>query len=111
MLVLADGATDEVFSNLNISDLAEIENLPDVVRRNGRPLASRETYLIVNQPLPTAQRAAAKRRFLQLRGIDDPQLTAARPRPRTVAGRAVGSPRPACRQPRPRARLGTPPRR
>jgi putative ABC transport system permease protein len=76
VLVMADGATDETFSNLTITDLSEIENLPDVVRKNDRPLASRETFLVVNQAVPDPAGGRPKRRFVQMRGIDDPQLTA-----------------------------------
>ena len=76
VLVMADGATDESFSNLTIGDLSEIENLPAVVRQEGRPMASRETFLVVNQPTPDPAGGRPKRRFLQLRGIEDPQLTA-----------------------------------
>jgi putative ABC transport system permease protein len=76
VLVLADGATDESFSNLNIADLSEIENLPEVVRQNGRPLASRETFLVVNQAVPDPAGGRPKRRFLQVRGIEDPRMTA-----------------------------------
>ncbi len=78
VLVLSDGATDESFSNLNAGDLAEIETLPEVQRdpQSGRPLASRETYLIVNQPLPNAPSKGPQRRFLQTRGIEQPLLAA-----------------------------------
>ncbi len=75
VLVLADGATDEVISNLTIGDLADLENLPEVVRENGRPLASRETFLVVNQPMGRGPDGRPKRSFLQLRGIEDAQLT------------------------------------
>jgi len=34
VVILAEGSIDEVMSNLNVSDLGEIENLPDV-RRDG----------------------------------------------------------------------------
>ncbi len=77
VIVLSDGATDEVISNLTIGDLSEIENLPQVVRQDGRPMASRETYLVALQVLPGSDGQRPKRRFLQVRGIDDPQLTAA----------------------------------
>ena len=78
VLVLSDGATDESFSNLNAGDLAEMETLPEVQRdpATGRPLASRETYLIVNQPLPNAPAKGPQRRFLQTRGIEQPLLAA-----------------------------------
>ncbi len=35
---------------------------------------SKETYMVVNQPLPNAAEGRPKRRFLQLRGIDDPKI-------------------------------------
>jgi len=76
VLVLADGATDEAISNLTVGDLSEIENLPDVVRADGRPMASREAFMVVIQPAPSSSDGRSKRRFLQLRGIEDPQLTA-----------------------------------
>ena len=76
VIVLSDGATDEVISNLTIGDLSEIENLPEVVRADGRPMASRETYLVVNQPIPNTSGGRPKRRFLQLRGLEDPQMAA-----------------------------------
>ena len=43
VVILAEGAIDEAFSNLNVSDLGEIENLPAVRRdgESGQPLASR----------------------------------------------------------------------
>jgi len=78
VLVLAEGATDETWSNLNVGDLAEIEVQPEVVRgKDGRPMASRETYMVVNQPVPPdAPPGRPKRRFLQLRGIENPLLAA-----------------------------------
>jgi ABC-type antimicrobial peptide transport system permease subunit len=39
-------------------------------------LASRETYLIVNQPLPHASSKGPQRRFLQTRGIEQPLVAA-----------------------------------
>jgi ABC-type antimicrobial peptide transport system permease subunit len=75
VLVLADGATDEAFSNLSGGDLGEIENLPAVVRNNGRPMSSRETFLIVNQRIPNPANGRPKRRFVQVRGVENPQLT------------------------------------
>lgn len=82
VLVLADGATDEAFSNLSSGDVMEIENLggegiPPVARdARQRRLASRETYMIVNQPIPNAPPGRPKRRFVQLRGVEDPEITA-----------------------------------
>ena len=77
VLVLAEGATDEAFSNLPVDPLSEIEQQPLVVRENGKPLASRETYMVVNQLIPDAPPGRPNRRFLQVRGIEDP-LRAAR---------------------------------
>jgi hypothetical protein len=78
VIVLAESSTDEAFSNLNTGDLSEIENQAHVVRGgNGRPLASRETYLVVNQPMANPRPGRPKRRFLQVRGIADPLLAAA----------------------------------
>lgn len=72
VIILSDGATDETFSNLGYRDVTEIEWHPAVLRDDkGKPLASWETYVIVNQPIPGAT-TGRKRRFLQLRGLDDP---------------------------------------
>ncbi|MGQ9575446.1 MAG: ABC transporter permease [Thermoguttaceae bacterium] len=78
VLVLSDGATDEAFSNLNPGELSDVEHLPEVARdqKTGRPLASRETYLIVNQPIPHAAPGRPQRRFLQIRGVEDPAMAA-----------------------------------
>ncbi len=51
VMVMADGATDESFSNLAPPDMADLENQPGVLRENGHPLCSRETYVVVTQPI------------------------------------------------------------
>ncbi|HKB41359.1 MAG TPA: hypothetical protein VKD72_33345 [Gemmataceae bacterium] len=72
VMVLSDGSTDEAFSNLGYRDVSEVEWHPSVLRGDdGRPLASWEVYLVVNQPIPGA-RGGRQRRFLQVRGLDDP---------------------------------------
>jgi ABC-type lipoprotein release transport system permease subunit len=76
VLVMSDGAPDEAISNLYVGDLAQLENLPYVLRRDGRPMGSRETYLIVNQAVETTRSDRPKRRFLQLRGIEHPHQSA-----------------------------------
>ena len=100
VLILADGSTDEAFSNLSSTDLSDIENEsavvrvlhhqtrgyvditpetardPDLVSQRSIPLASRETYLVVNQPIPNAAPGGPQRRFLQLRGQEDAMLAA-----------------------------------
>jgi len=92
IFVLSDGATDEIFSNFTRGDISKVElevatldrngdRLPKPVRimRMPKPgttdeviLCSKETYFIINQPIPTLPGEKAKRRFVQLRGIDDP---------------------------------------
>jgi putative ABC transport system permease protein len=80
VVVLSDGATDELFSNLSFGDSSALEREPNVLRDEaGRPLASWELYLVVNQPIPESspvRKSGKRRRFLQLRGIDDPVLSA-----------------------------------
>ena len=78
VLVLSDGATDELFSNLgNGSDVRTIETRPNILREeNGKPLASWEVYIVVNQPIENAQKGGRQRRFMQLRGLDDGVLAA-----------------------------------
>lgn len=78
VIVLADGATDEIFSNLAYKDTSNLEyGKQSLVLRDeqGQPLASREVYLLVNQPLPEVAGERKKRRFLQVRGVDDPVLS------------------------------------
>jgi hypothetical protein len=76
VMILADGATDEAFSNLSVADLTEIESEPAIVTWQGRPMVSRETYLVVNQMIPNSSPGRPQRRFLQLRGLDDPLMAA-----------------------------------
>jgi putative ABC transport system permease protein len=76
VLVLAEGATDESFSSLGFSDVGDIEKQPFVLTDGDRPFASRETYLLATQLLPKAGTQNFKRRFLQIRGFDDPELGA-----------------------------------
>jgi putative ABC transport system permease protein len=76
VMVLSDGALDELVSNLGFSETADVDRHPGVVRdQQGEPLASREVYLVVNQPVSgTAGRQ--QRRFVQVRGIEDPVVAA-----------------------------------
>jgi ABC-type lipoprotein release transport system permease subunit len=78
VMVLAEGSTDEVFSNLGFSDIGDIANQAGVLHDTaGRALCSRETYFICNQPRENPKPGGPKRRFIQLRGVDDPQITGA----------------------------------
>jgi putative ABC transport system permease protein len=92
VLVLADGSTDEVFSNLGYNDVALIERetatldpdgrqLQTPVRAkrvtlNGReqPMATKETYCIVNRPVDNDP---TRRQFVQVRGVIDPVMAGA----------------------------------
>jgi ABC-type lipoprotein release transport system permease subunit len=79
VLVLSDGATDEVMSNLPAG--AGVERLPREVQEkvmrtqdgNGY-LATREVYVIVSQPLMTQTAMGATLRLTQMRGMDDPAM-------------------------------------
>ncbi len=108
VIVLADGATDELFSNLGYGDIKEIQYRTEVLREDkDTPLASWEVYVIVNQPIlvrkcphcggmipvdrfgqklmphgeppcPGSGRdvtGVRGRRFVQVRGIEDPLVS------------------------------------
>jgi len=76
VMILSEGSTDEGFSNLGYSDIGDIENQAGILKaKDGQPLSSRETYLVVNQPIPDALPGKPQRRFLQMRGIDDPVIS------------------------------------
>jgi putative ABC transport system permease protein len=79
VLVLSDGATDELFSNLPRS--VSVETLPSdlqqLIDRDGNKyLASYEVYVVTNQPRPQHRDTGPQRRFVQVRGIRDPALAA-----------------------------------
>jgi putative ABC transport system permease protein len=75
LIVLSGGATDELFSNLPAADLGDIENQKGIEREGDRPMSSRETYLVINQPLPNPT-GQVQRRFVQMRGVEDPVMSA-----------------------------------
>ncbi|HZU35883.1 MAG TPA: FtsX-like permease family protein [Gemmataceae bacterium] len=74
VIVLSDGATDELFSTLTADDTADMVREPGIMRdAQGQPLASRELYVVVNQPMPLAPgETQQRRRFVQIRGLEDP---------------------------------------
>lgn len=92
VLVLADGSTDEVFSNLGYSDVAQVERETATLKPDGRPLrspvrvkrislngreqpmAAREVYCIVNRPV---ENDPTRRQFVQVRGVLDPVMAGA----------------------------------
>lgn len=75
VLVLAEGSTDEGFSNLGFANVGDIEAQEAVAKDGQQPLLSRESYIIVNQPVEASVKGRPERRFLQMRGVDDSQLT------------------------------------
>ena len=78
VMVLSEGATDEAFSNLGFSDTGDIELLPEVLRdAEDQPLVSRETYVVVNQPVRIRQVGRPRGRFTQVRGVVDAPLSGA----------------------------------
>jgi len=78
VMVLSDGAIDELMSNLSVIESADVNRHPGIqLDAKGEPLASREVYLVVNQPLEGEAGKRGKRRFTQVRGIEDP-VTAAK---------------------------------
>lgn len=77
VIILSEGSTDEGFSNLVFSDTGDIENQPGIVMQDGKRLCSRETYLVVNQPIENPKKGRPSRRFIQMRGVDDPEVSAA----------------------------------
>jgi putative ABC transport system permease protein len=75
VIILAEGSTDESFSSVPVVDAGDIELQPGVLRDDqNRPVASRETYVVVNQPVQVRQPGRPKGRFTQLRGVDDAEM-------------------------------------
>jgi len=94
VIVLSDGATDEILSNLGYGDIGNVERevataaadgtpLPVVVRVKKAPsissdkgrteyLASKETFFSVNQPI--ANTNPVRRRFVSVRALDDVRI-------------------------------------
>jgi ABC-type lipoprotein release transport system permease subunit len=57
VVVLAEGANDESFSSLNFTEIGDIERQKGVMAgelpgNEGKPLASKEVYVIANMPIP-----------------------------------------------------------
>ena len=115
VMVLSEGSTDEIFSNLSRTDVGDIAKVTVKDGRgkplsilqltpgpNGLPLlggdgkviplsaeataemkskalymASSETYMVMNQPVPTKAGEAQRRRLIQVRALEDCQIAAA----------------------------------
>ena len=83
VIILRDGANDELFSELNVEDVhTSLQGLFGVsehlVRHEDQPLISFEVYSIATQELPPAQPGGRPSyRFLQIRGIEEPEISGA----------------------------------
>jgi ABC-type lipoprotein release transport system permease subunit len=105
VMVLSDGATDELWSNLSYGDVTNVERVVLTEDEKGRPLpkavgvargtispdgrftpattegsvylASYETYLVMNQPVPQKEGEKPRRRFLQVRALKSGAVAAA----------------------------------
>ncbi len=78
VIVLADGAVDETFSSLSFVDSSDIERQPEVLKNDsGIALCSKEVYVVVNQEIPVPAGAKPRRRFVQVRGVEDPAIAGA----------------------------------
>lgn len=80
ILILADGATDEAFSRL---EPYSVQQLPQDVQNeiartsSGEYLFSKEVYVIVTHLAVNPTTGEKKRRFCQMRGVEDPRISAA----------------------------------
>src|SRR5262245_21101721 len=75
VIVLADGATDESFSTLSFVDASDIEQEPNVLKDSaGVPLCSKEVFVVVNQEIKVAAGERPRRRFVQVRGVENPAI-------------------------------------
>lgn len=76
VMLMSEGSTDEAFSSLKSSDGSEIETLDGIAHdEEGRSLVSRETYLAISHRVKDVKTGGVKKRFLQVRGVDDPAMS------------------------------------
>ena len=77
VICLSDGASDEGFSNLPVGETGDLARQQGVVRRaDTRPLCSREVYVLVNQATAVREGDRQRHRLLQVRGIEEPDISA-----------------------------------
>lgn len=75
VVIMAEGSTDEAFSSLAYSDIGEMENQSGILHDGAQPLVSREAYMIITQPIDRPLPGRPKRRFLSMRGVEDPEIS------------------------------------
>jgi hypothetical protein len=77
VVCLSDGASDELYSNLPMGLAGDLALQEGVARdAGGRPLCSREVYVFTTQAVPPAAGGRPKNRFLQVRGVEEPDVSA-----------------------------------
>lgn len=75
VIILSSGSNDEGFSNLAIDDVSHVDRIEGVEVKDGKRLASKEVFVIGNQTIPVGEGSKTKRRFVQIRGIEDPLVS------------------------------------
>ena len=80
VMIFSDGSTDEAFSNLPPSRVQDFEDRVQAkisrTRDNSTPLFSQEVYVLVTQVINSDKPGSRKRRFVQMRGLEDPRISA-----------------------------------
>jgi putative ABC transport system permease protein len=79
VLVLADGATDEIGSNLADFSPARLDQelQQGIVKTNSKEfMFVQEVYVVATYTIPNPLPGGSKRRFVQMRGLDKPELAA-----------------------------------
>ncbi len=84
VMILADGATDEVFSDLGYGDIGKLPSefsryIKMMPSPNGqdRMMFSWELFQVINQQIPNAKPGGRQRRFVQVRGVEEPEVSGA----------------------------------
>jgi ABC-type antimicrobial peptide transport system permease subunit len=83
VMIVADGSTDEIFSDLGHGPIRELEPKEYIkkarVTMDGKEteekLISWELFQLVNQPIANAKPGGRQRRFVQVRGVEEPVLS------------------------------------
>jgi ABC-type lipoprotein release transport system permease subunit len=75
VVVLSSGSNDEGFSNLAFDDVRNVERMPGIISDSeGDRMVSKEIFVVGNQQIPVAPGEKPRRRFVQIRGIENPQI-------------------------------------